>query len=171
MESVEAIVIGAGVIGLACARALARAGHETIILERHAHFGSEISARNSEVVHAGIYYPQGSLKANLCVAGRKLLYAFCEDYNIPYKNCGKLIVANSSQQGEKLASINLRAKNNGVTDLRHLTATEAQKIEPALNCVSALLSPSTGIISSHDYMLALLGDAELLGLDCRRSAE
>ena len=163
MESVEAIVIGAGVIGLACARALARAGHETIILERHAHFGSEISARNSEVVHAGIYYPQGSLKANLCVAGRKLLYAFCEDYNIPYKNCGKLIVANSSQQGEKLASINLRAKNNGVTDLRHLTATEAQKIEPALNCVSALLSPSTGIISSHDYMLALLGDAELHG--------
>ena len=160
MESVEAVVIGAGVIGLACARALARAGKETIIIERHSRFGSETSARNSEVIHAGIYYPKNSLKAKLCVRGRELLYEFCRNYNIPHKNCGKLIVATTAQQENSIVDIMERAKKNNVADLQYLSASEIQKLEPALNCRSALLSPSTGILSSHDYMLALLGDAQ-----------
>lgn len=160
MDHVEAIVVGAGVVGLACARALARAGKETIILERHSTFGSEISSRNSEVIHAGIYYPQNSLKATLCVEGKALLYKFCHEYRIKYEKCGKLIVATSQEQVEKLSHIKERAIRNGVYDLRHLDASDVGNLEPELTCVSALVSPTTGIISSHEYMLALLGDAE-----------
>lgn len=162
-EHVDAVVIGAGVIGLACARALARAGKEVIILERHGAFGTETSARNSEVIHAGIYYPAGSLKASLCVAGRKQLYDYCEQYGVAHSRCGKLIVATSSKQDAKLADIQRRAVANGVTDICFLTAAEAMTLEPELHCTSALLSPSTGIVDSHGLMLALLGDAERHG--------
>jgi len=162
-EHVEVVVIGAGVVGLACARALARAGKEVIILERHNAIGTETSARNSEVIHAGIYYPAGSLKAKLCVQGRTALYAFCEQYGVTYRRCGKLIVATSEEQHAKLASIQQRAAANGVQELRELTQSEALALEPELQCHSALLSPSTGIIDSHGYMLALLGDAEQHG--------
>lgn len=162
-ERVDAVVIGAGVVGLACARALVRAGKETIILERHGAFGTEISARNSEVIHAGIYYPAGSLKASLCVAGRKQLYDFCEQYGVAHSRCGKLIVATSAEQDAKLTDIRRRAEANGVNDLCFLTADEAIALEPELHCTSALLSPSTGIVDSHGLMLALLGDAERHG--------
>lgn len=162
-ERVDAVVIGAGVVGLACARALALAGKETIILERHQAFGTETSARNSEVIHAGIYYPAGSLKASLCVAGRKQLYDYCEQYGVAHSRCGKLIVATSAEQDAKLAEIQRRAVANGVADLCFLTAAEALALEPELHCTSALLSPSTGIVDSHGLMLALLGDAERHG--------
>lgn len=162
-ERVDTIVIGAGIVGLACARALARTGREVIILERHGAFGTETSARNSEVIHAGIYYPQGSLKARLCVEGRKKLYAFCEEYGVTYRRCGKLIVATQPGQEDKLAEIRQRAVLNGVDDLRLLTRDEALALEPNLQCTAALLSPSTGIVDSHGLMLALLGDAERHG--------
>lgn len=162
-ERVDAIVIGAGVVGLACASALARAGKETIILERHGAFGTETSSRNSEVIHAGIYYPVGSLKASLCVAGRGKLYDFCEQYRVAHRRCGKLIVATSVEQEAKLADIKRRGEANGVNDLCLLTATEVHSMESELRCTSALLSPSTGIVDSHGLMLALLGDAERHG--------
>lgn len=163
MEDIEAIVVGAGVVGLACARALTRAGRDVIIIERHESIGQENSSRNSEVIHSGIYYPQGSLKAKLCVEGRELLTDFCKDYYVHHKLCGKLIVATTKEQESKLEQINDLAKNNGVTNLRYLSASQAKNVEPFLTCNSALLSPSSGILSSHDYMLALLGDAENYG--------
>lgn len=162
-ERVEAVVIGAGVVGLACARALARAGADVLILERHADIGTETSARNSEVIHAGIYYPQDSLKARLCVQGREALYQFCRQYGVAHQRCGKLIVATSAAQQQRLADIQQRAAANGVDDLQLLTAAEAQQLEPAVQCSAALLSPSTGIVDSHELMLALLGDAERHG--------
>jgi L-2-hydroxyglutarate oxidase LhgO len=162
-ETVEAIVIGAGVIGLACARALALAGHEVIIIERHATFGSETSSRNSEVIHAGIYYPAGTDKARYCVAGKAQLYQFCATHGVAHRACGKLIVATSAAQEHKLHAIRERAIANGVHDLRLLTAAQATALEPEVTCVAALLSPSTGIIDSHAFMLALLGDAESHG--------
>jgi L-2-hydroxyglutarate oxidase LhgO len=152
---VQAVVIGAGAVGLACARALAREGKEVIILERNADFGLETSARNSEVIHAGIYYPAGSLKANMCVDGRKKLYAFCDAYGVEYSQCGKLIVATSYDQLNDLQKIQARASANGVDDLQLLSASEAIALEPHLHCEGALLSPSTGIINSRAYMLAL----------------
>jgi len=160
---VQAVVIGAGAVGLACARALARAGKEVIILERNSDFGLETSARNSEVIHAGIYYPAGSLKARLCVSGRQKLYAFCESHGVEHSRCGKLIVATSEQQVSALKNIQTRALANGVDDLQWLDASQAKAMEPQLNCTSALLSPSTGIINGRAYMLALLGDAESYG--------
>ena len=163
IERVAAVVIGAGVVGLACARALARAGKEVIILEQHSAFGTETSARNSEVIHAGIYYPAGSLKASFCVAGRKQLYDFCAQHGVAHRRCGKLIVATSAEQEAKLEVIKRRAKANGVNDLCFLTADEAMALEPELHCTSALLSPSTGIVDSHGLMLALLGDTERHG--------
>ena len=162
-ERIDAIVIGAGVVGLACARALAIDGREVLVLERHDAFGTEISARNSEVIHAGIYYPPGSHKARLCVEGRRQLYRFCEEYGVPHRRCGKLIVATSAEQQARLADIRRRAQANGVDDLRLLSRDEARALEPELDCTAALLSPSTGIVDSHGLMLALLGDAERHG--------
>lgn len=162
-DRVDAVVIGAGVVGLACARALARAGKEVLILERHGEIGSEASARNSEVIHAGIYYPPGSLKARLCVEGKRRLYDFCASHSVEHRPCGKLIVATDPTQHPRLEEIKARAEANGVDDLVFLDQREALEMEPELQCTRALWSPSTGIINSHELMLALLGEAE--GLD------
>ena len=162
MYEVDAIVVGAGVIGLAVARALARSGRETLILEAAASFGTETSARNSEVIHAGIYYPRGSLKARMCVAGREQLYRYCEHHDVPHRRCGKLIVATSETQLPQLEAIHSAAIGNGV-QLEKLSATQAREMEPQLRCVGALHSPLTGIVDSHAYMVALLGEAEASG--------
>ena len=162
-ETVDCVVIGAGVVGLAVARALALAGREVIVVESAEGIGTETSSRNSEVIHAGIYYPKGSLMAETCVAGRRLLYAYCKEHGVPHQNCGKLIVATNAQEAELLASIKGRAEANGVEGMRLLTAAEAGALEPYLQCTAALLSPATGIIDSHSYMLALQGDAEANG--------
>ncbi|MDX8519176.1 NAD(P)/FAD-dependent oxidoreductase [Mesorhizobium dulcispinae] len=163
MEQVDCIVAGAGVIGLAVARTVAAQGLETLIVEAADAIGTETSSRNSEVIHAGIYYTQGSLKARLCVAGREMLYRYCAERSIPHRRCGKLIVATDEAQEPVLATIRASAAACGVGDLRFLSAGEAHALEPALNCTAALLSPSTGIIDSHALMLALLGDAEESG--------
>jgi L-2-hydroxyglutarate oxidase LhgO len=163
MDKVECVVIGAGVIGLAVARRLAQAGREVIVLEAAETIGTVTSSRNSEVIHAGIYYPAGSLMARMCVSGRHALYEYCRDHGIPHRNCGKLIVATTPQETEKLQSIRAHAEANGVADMETLTGEAARALEPALNCDAALLSPSTGIIDSHAYMLALRGDAEAAG--------
>jgi L-2-hydroxyglutarate oxidase LhgO len=163
MERVDAVVIGAGAVGLAVARALARAGREVIVLEAAAGIGTETSSRNSEVIHAGIYYPPGSLKARFCVAGRLALYAYCAERGVPHVRCGKLLVATEENQLPKLQAIKAQAEANGVTDLQRLSAGEARALEPALRCVAAYLSPSTGIVDSHAFMLALQGDAEAHG--------
>ena len=163
MDTVDCIVVGAGVVGLAIARALAQAGREVIILEAAEAIGTGISSRNSEVIHAGIYYPKDSLMARFCVAGKRALYAFCADHDVPHRRCGKLIVATNEAEAGKLAAIEARARANGVDDLAFLSAGEAQALEPALACSGALLSPSTGIVDSHHFMLALLGDAEAAG--------
>jgi L-2-hydroxyglutarate oxidase LhgO len=162
MESVDAVVIGAGVVGLAVARALSSRGREVLILEAADSFGTETSSRNSEVIHAGIYYPHGSLKARMCVCGRTLLYDFCEQYGIPHRRCGKLIVATSEAQVSQLEKIQKIAQANGVR-LEYLSRSEALELEPQLACEAALHSPTTGIIDSHAYMLALLGQAESRG--------
>jgi L-2-hydroxyglutarate oxidase LhgO len=163
METVDALVVGAGVVGLAVARALALAGREVVVLEQADTIGTGTSSRNSEVIHAGLYYPPGSLKARLCVAGKHALYAYCRERGIAYRNCGKLIVATSAAQIAELERIRAHAVANGVTDLRVLDRAEAQRMEPALECVAALHSPSTGIVDSHGLMLALQGDAEAAG--------
>jgi L-2-hydroxyglutarate oxidase LhgO len=166
MDKVECVVIGAGVVGLAVARRLAQAGREVILLEAAEAIGTVTSSRNSEVIHAGIYYKAGSLMARMCVGGKQELYRYCREHGIPHRNCGKLIVATSLKEAEKLQSIRAHAEANGVDDLRTLSGTEARALEPALNCDAALLSPSTGIIDSHAYMLALRGDAEDAGAAC-----
>ena len=163
MDKVDCIVIGAGVIGLAVARRLAQAGREVIVLEAAEGIGTETSSRNSEVIHAGIYYRAGSLMAQMCVSGKQLLYAYCGEHGIPHRNCGKLIVATTPKETEKLQSIRAHAEANGVLDMQLLAGEAARALEPALNCDAALLSPSTGIIDSHAYMLALQGDAEAAG--------
>ena len=163
MERVECVVIGAGVVGLAVARALALAGREVLILEGETAIGTETSSRNSEVIHAGIYYRAGSLMARLCVEGRQALYAYCEEHGVPHRRSGKLIVAADMSETAQLDEIRRRAAANGVDDLREISAAEAIALEPALTCHGALISPSTGIIDSHAYMLALLGDAEGAG--------
>ncbi len=162
-SDIDAIVIGAGAVGLACARALVRAGHETVVLERHGAIGTEVSARNSEVVHAGIYYPKDSLKARLCVEGRGRLYDYLESHKLPYRKCGKLIVATDGSQLAELSGIAQRARANGVGDIRELTKREALALEPELNAEAALLSPSTGILDAHSYMLSLQGEFEDAG--------
>jgi L-2-hydroxyglutarate oxidase LhgO len=162
VERVEAVVVGAGVIGLAVGRALAAAGRETIVLEREAGIGSGTSSRNSEVIHAGLYYPSGSLKARLCVRGRQRLYPYCERHGVPHRRCGKLLVATGVQTGQ-IDAIEAQARANGVDDLQRLSAAEAQALEPALACSAALLSPSTGIVDSHGLMLAYQGDLERCG--------
>jgi len=163
LNDVDCIVIGAGVIGLAAARALSRAGREVIILESERHFGMHTSSRNSEVIHAGIHYEPNSLKARLCVAGRDLLYRYCAERGIPHRRCGKLTVAAADTQLTTLEKIESNARANGVFDLEWLDESEARRIEPELKCICALASPSTGIIDSHVYMQSLLADAEANG--------
>jgi L-2-hydroxyglutarate oxidase LhgO len=163
MFKVDCVVVGAGVVGLAIGRSLAQSGRETLVLERHDAFGTETSARNSEVIHAGIYYAAGSLKARMCVPGRKQLYEYCRQKGIEHRRYGKLIVAADETQARQLDEIAAAAARNGVDDLRRLDAAEALQLEPALRCTAALLSPSTGIVDSHGLMLALLGDIEQAG--------
>jgi L-2-hydroxyglutarate oxidase LhgO len=163
MESVDCVVVGAGVVGIAAARALARAGREVLVLEAAEAIGTETSSRNSEVIHAGIYYPRDSLMARLCVEGRRRLYGFCAEHGVQAWPCGKLIVATDAAEAERLAGIKARAEANGVEDMRMLTAAEARAMEPALSCTAALHSPHTGVVDSHAYMLALQGEAEAAG--------
>lgn len=162
MDRVDALVIGAGVVGLAVGRALARQGLETIVLERADAVGTGTSSRNSEVIHAGLYYPAGSLKARLCVQGRRQLYAFCQSHGVAHRRCGKLVVATTPDQHATLEATRAKAAANGV-ELRRLEAAEAQALEPALRCSAALHSPETGIVDSHGLMLALHGDLESAG--------
>jgi len=162
-ESVEAVVIGAGAVGLAVARALARAGLETLILEAGASIGAESSSRNSEVIHAGIYYPTDSLKARLCVAGRRQLYAYCAEHGVEHKRIGKLIVAADDSQIPALKSLRATAAENEVTDLAWIDRRSLEAMEPAVSGIAALHSPSTGIIDSHGLMLSYLGEAEAAG--------
>src|SRR5574338_266748 len=160
MERIDCLVVGAGVVGLAVARALAQAGREVVIVERHGRIGSETSARNSGVIHAGLYYPAGSLKARLCRRGRDLLYVFCAEHGVAHRRCGKLIVATALGQLPALAAIAKAARANGVEDLQELDGPAALALEPALTpaCAAALHSPSTGIVDVHGLMLALLGE-------------
>ena len=160
MDTVQTVVVGAGVVGLAVARELALGGREVVVLEREPAFGTVTSARNSEVIHAGIYYEPGSLKARLCVEGRGKLVEFCSSHGVAHRVCGKLIVAGGDGERAGLEKIERRAQAAGVGSLRWLSGAEARALEPALNCGIALHSPDTGIIDSHGLMLALLGDAE-----------
>ncbi|HEX2566505.1 MAG TPA: NAD(P)/FAD-dependent oxidoreductase [Burkholderiales bacterium] len=159
-EQVDCAVIGAGVVGLAVARALALRGREVVILEAEDAFGTHTSSRNSEVIHAGIYYPKNSLKARACVEGKTLLYEYCVSHGVPHKRCGKLIVAADDSQLPELRAIQEKAHANGVTDVVPFTQAQALALEPQVRCVAALYSPSTGIIDSHALMLAYLGEAE-----------
>jgi L-2-hydroxyglutarate oxidase LhgO len=163
LSEAACVVIGAGVIGLAIARALARGGREVIIIERERQFGMHTSSRNSEVIHAGIHYPAASLKARLCVSGKELLYRYCEMHGIAHRRCGKFTVAIAAAQLEALEAIERNARDNGVFDLEWLDHTQARRAEPALHCYAALSSPSTGIIDSHGYMQSLLADAQGAG--------
>ncbi len=163
MEQIDAVVIGAGVVGLAVGRELALQGLEVMVLESENAIGTGTSSRNSEVIHAGIYYPAGSLKARLCVQGKDMLYAYCAERGVAHQRLGKLIVATSPEQVAQLAGIQAKAAANGVHDLRQISAAEAQEMEPALQCDAALISPSTGIVDSHGLMLALQGDLENAG--------
>jgi L-2-hydroxyglutarate oxidase LhgO len=163
VDEVECVVVGAGVIGLATARALAMAGREVLVLERAWTIGFETSSRNSEVIHAGIYYPAGSLKATSCVAGRRRLYAYCREHRVPHARLGKLIVATNEGEIPALERIAAAARANGVDDLEWLGAALTRRLEPELHCVAALWSPSTGIVDSHALMLAYQGEAEAAG--------
>jgi L-2-hydroxyglutarate oxidase LhgO len=162
-ESVDCVVIGAGVVGLAVARALALAGREVLVLEKERWVGSETSSRNSEVIHAGIYYPKGSLKAQLCLAGKHKLYAYCAERGIAHRRLGKLIVACSEAEIAILDGVRQRAEANGVDDLRWLGSNELRALEPELAAIGAYVSPSTGIIDSHGLMLAYEADLEAAG--------
>lgn len=163
MESVQTVVVGAGVVGLAVARALALSGREVVILEAEDAIGTQTSSRNSEVIHAGIYYPQGTLKARSCVNGRRMLYEYCDAHGVPYRRCGKLIVATDENQRAALATLLAHARANGVEDIAEISAAEALRMEPALRCVAALHSAATGIVDSHALMHAYLGDAQAHG--------
>ncbi len=163
MEQVDVVVVGAGVVGLAVARALALAGREVLVLEATEAIGTQTSSRNSEVIHAGIYYPKGSLKARLCVQGKQMLYDYCRERGIGHRRCGKFIVATAPEQVADLQGIVAKAAANGVDDLVLLSREQARAQEPALECVAAVHSPSTGIVDSHGLMLALQGDLENAG--------
>ncbi len=162
MDRVDALVIGAGVVGLAVARALAGAGHDTIVVEAQGAVGQGVSSRNSEVIHSGLYYPPGSLTARLCVRGRELLYALCESHGVSHQRCGKLVVANDPADEIALRTLAARAAANGVP-VQALDPGQARVLEPALRCTAALFSPTTGIVDSHALMLALQGDLERQG--------
>ena len=171
MEETDCVVVGAGVVGLAIARELSLRGREVLILEQHTSHGSETSSRNSEVIHSGLHYPRGSLKAVTCVRGRELLYDYCRRHGVDYRRCGKLIVASAESQIPALETMLRAAHDNGVTDVRLIGADEARLREPEISCVAALHCPSTGIVDSHGLMTALLGEAERHGavLSCRTS--
>jgi L-2-hydroxyglutarate oxidase LhgO len=162
MDRIDALVIGAGAVGLAVGRALAQAGHETVVLETEAGIGQGVSSRNSEVLHAGLYYAPGSLKARLCVRGQSLLYDFCATHGVPHRACGKLVVATAEDQHASLQALQARAQANGVL-IEPWSAAAARALEPELQCTAALWSPRTGIVDSHAYMLALQGDLERAG--------
>ena len=163
MTDIDSLVVGAGVIGLAAARALALTGRSVIVVESAGSIGNETSSRNSEVIHSGIYYPHGGLKAQLCVEGRRRLYEFCDRCGVAYARCGKLIVASEASELSGIEALAAKGRANGVDDLEMLTGAAARALEPALACVGALHAPSTGIIDSHGLMLALQGEAEAEG--------
>jgi L-2-hydroxyglutarate oxidase LhgO len=162
-DQVQALIVGAGVIGLAAARALARAGHEVVVIDAAEGIGTITSSRNSEVIHAGLYYPPGSLKATLCIRGKARLYDYCAERGIAHRRCGKLVVAGSDDELPALVALHDKARANGAGDVRLIDAAEARTMEPALRATRALWSPSTGIVDSHALMLALQGDAEDAG--------
>jgi L-2-hydroxyglutarate oxidase LhgO len=163
MTDIDCLLVGAGVVGLAIARTLAKAGRSVVVVDAAEGIGTETSSRNSEVIHAGIYYPTGSLKARLCVAGREALYAYCAAMGVPFRRCGKLIVAGDTAELAALETLCRTAHANGATELAMISAAEARAMEPALATVGALWSPMTGIVDSHAYMLALQGEAEAHG--------
>jgi D-amino-acid oxidase len=163
LGQVDCIVVGAGVVGLACARAIAQSGREVLVLEAESRIGEHSSGRNSEVIHAGIYYPAGSLKAKLCVVGREMLYAYLQSRGVGHRRLGKLIVATSEAEVGALEKIRRQAHANGVSDLESLDRQRLRKLEPQLRAAAGLYSPSTGIIDSHAYMLSLQGDLEAAG--------
>lgn len=160
---IQSVVIGAGVVGLAVARALTMSGRDVLVVEAGEGIGTGISSRNSEVIHAGIYYPGGSLKAQLCVEGKQRLYTYCDGHAVDYRRVGKLIVATDEQQRSALTRLLEQGRLNGVDDLQWLDGAQARELEPALSCIAALWSPSTGIVDSHGLMLALQGDAQTFG--------
>jgi L-2-hydroxyglutarate oxidase LhgO len=163
VDEVECVVVGAGVVGLAAARALALAGHEVLVVERAFTIGFETSSRNSEVIHSGIYYPKDSLKAKTCVAGRQRLYAYCREHGVAHARLGKIVVAADEAELPALDNIAAAARANGVDDIERLSAAEVRRLEPEVRCAAALFSPSTGIIDSHALMLAYQGEAETAG--------
>ena len=163
MDTIDTAVIGGGVIGLAIARRLALAGREAVVLEAENAVGTQTSSRNSEVIHAGIYYVRDSWRARLCVPGKAALYRYCAERGVDHARAGKLLVATDDDEAAMLAGTRARAEANGVADLRPLDAAEIRAMEPALRCKAALFSPSTGIVDSHGLMLALRGEAESLG--------
>lgn len=163
VETVDVVVIGAGVIGLAAARAFARVGREVLVLERNKTIGQETSSRNSGVIHAGIYYPKNSLKAKLCVRGKQLLYTFCKEYDVAYRRCGKIIVATEDKELSNLEKYYRQALTNGVYDLHWLKRETVQCLEPEIKCISGLLSPSTGIVDSSTFLARLQADLEAHG--------
>jgi L-2-hydroxyglutarate oxidase LhgO len=162
-ERVECAVIGAGAVGLSIASKLAELGKETVVIEQHPLIGSEISSRNSEVIHAGIYYPQDSLKAQMCLTGKQLMYAFCEEYNVAFKRCGKIIVASTEEQITTMKGYIDQARKNQVNDLYWIGKKQLERLEPSIQGVGAVVSPSTGIVDSHAYMISLLGRMERHG--------
>jgi L-2-hydroxyglutarate oxidase LhgO len=159
----DAVVVGAGAVGLACGRALAKRGLSVLVLEKEPHIGQGVSSRNSEVIHGGLYYPTGSLKARLCVEGRRSLYAFLDSHKVDYRKCGKLVVATDEAEVERIEAIFRQATANEVEGLEHLTGEQARALEPGLNAHAAILSPESGVFDSHGYMLALQGEIEDAG--------
>ncbi|MBX3476515.1 MAG: NAD(P)/FAD-dependent oxidoreductase [Brevundimonas sp.] len=159
----DATVVGAGAVGLACGRALARRGLSVLVLEEQPHIGQGVSSRNSEVIHGGLYYPTGSLKARFCVEGRRALYAFLDSHKVDYRRCGKLVVATEAAEVSRIEAIFAQAVTNGVENLEHLTGAQARTLEPELNAHAAILSPESGVFDSHGYMLALQGEIEDAG--------
>ncbi len=170
MEKVDVVIVGAGVIGLALARQFAQSGREVILLESAHAIGTETSARNSEVIHAGLYYPEGSLKASLCVRGRELLYNYCAEKNIATRRCGKLVIASTPEQIPVLQALYQQALRNGCDEVEQLNPSQTRALEPKLHCVAALHSPMTGILDSHTYLHALLGDAQAAGAGLARAS-
>jgi L-2-hydroxyglutarate oxidase LhgO len=171
MFDAEITIIGAGVVGLAIAEKVSKLNNDVFVIEKNKTFGQETSSRNSEVIHAGIYYPQNSLKAKLCVEGKNLLYDFCTKYDLPFNNCGKLIVANSDKEIELLEGLKQKALNNGVDDIRFLSQNEIQELEPNIQAMGALFSPSTGVFDSHSFMKQLETNAANQGTQFAYGAE